>query len=201
MNFLAHLYLAEPTPASILGNMLGDFVDGEFRQHYSAEICRGILLHRAVDKFTDNHPVFRRSKSRLDGRYRLLKGIVVDVFYDHFLACRWSDYSPQPLEDFCKQVYRIFEAHNHLVPARLQHILPRMISENWLLSYRERDGIARVLKGLSGRLSRPNHLADSIAELDHYYAVLEGDFQEFFPQLVEFARMESMRHTEKNRDG
>ena len=85
MNFLAHLYLADDTPHSLIGNMLGDFVNGDFRSRYNTEICRGILLHRKVDVFTDNHPVFLHSKRRISNEYRLLKGIMVDLFYDHFL--------------------------------------------------------------------------------------------------------------------
>ncbi len=190
MNFLAHLYLADNTPESLLGNMLGDFVDGDFRQRYSPEICRGIMLHRQVDKYTDSHPVFLRSTRRLNNRYRLMRGLIMDIFYDHFLARYWEEYSPEPLETFSQRVYRIFEEQAHLLPARLQQMLPIMVEGDWLLLYREIEGIRWVMRGMSNRLSRPNPLADSVEELQRCYAGLEADFREFFPLLIKFVEQE-----------
>lgn len=187
MNFLAHLYLADNTPFSLLGNMLGDFAESNFRERYNEEICRGIVLHRKVDSYTDSHEIFRRSKKRIGERYRLLKGIMVDIFYDHFLARNWDDYSAMSLEDYCDYVYGVFTEYQSLVPPRMQRMLPVMISGNWLLSYRRMEGIAWVLKGMSGRLSRRNNLAEGIEELRNHYDGLESDFREFFPQLIDFA--------------
>lgn len=186
MNFLAHLYLADNTPESLVGNMLADFVDSEFRNHYPEEISRGIVLHRKVDVFADRHPVFRRSKGRIGEEYRHLKGIMVDIFYDHFLAKNWPDYSALPLEDFCDHAYGVFMEYRALAPPRFQRMLPLMIAGNWLLSYRHLEGIARVLTGMSGRLSRKNRLAEGISELRAHYREFEADFREFFPGLVSY---------------
>jgi acyl carrier protein phosphodiesterase len=187
MNFLAHLYLADDTPYSILGNMLGDFAESDFRERYNEEICRGIILHRKVDIFTDSHEIFLRSKRRVSDEYRLLKGIMIDIFYDHFLAKNWDFYSHTPLEDYSNYVYEIFATHQSLVPLRLQQMLPVMISGNWLLSYREIKEITWVLKGMSGRLSKKNKLAQGIEELQKNYDELENDFRKFFPRLVDYA--------------
>lgn len=186
MNYLAHLYLADESAESVIGNMLADFVKDDFREKYSAEICRGILLHRKIDVFTDTHPVFIESRNRLDERYRLLKGIIIDVFYDHFLARNWEQFSSVPLEQFCRRVYTIFHKNRFLLPERLQKFLPRMIAENWLLSYREVEGIRWTLSGLSNRLSRKNRMAESVAELYRHYEVLQSDFMEFFPGVIEY---------------
>lgn len=63
-----------------------------------------------------------------------------------------------------------------------------MIRENWLLSYREIDGIDRVLKGLTNRLSKKNNLGYGITALKENYNNFESDFQEFFPDLINFVR-------------
>ncbi len=127
-----------------------------------------------------------RSKSRISDDYRLLKGIIIDIFYDHFLAKNWSDYSLYPLDEYADYVYTTLNEYNSILPPRLQKVLYYMSAQNWLVSYRELDGIARVMKGMSGRISKANHLAESIEELSKNYRELEGDFKEFFPQLVEY---------------
>jgi acyl carrier protein phosphodiesterase len=68
MNYLAHLFLAEDTAESLIGNLLGDFVKGSLESHkerYSEDILKGIETHRKADSFTDTHCIFRRSKQRL----------------------------------------------------------------------------------------------------------------------------------------
>lgn len=187
MNFLAHLYLADETPESIIGNMLGDFIDADFREKYSPEICRGIVMHQKIDQFTDSHPVFRQSKRRIDKDYRHLKGIMIDLFYDHFLAKNWQDYSDEPLEDFCERIYETFQAHKSLLAPRLQRILPYMIEENWLTSYRRFEGIGWALSGISRRISRKNILASGLSQLEENYDGFDKDFQAFFPELSSFA--------------
>lgn len=188
MNYLAHLFLADDTAESRIGNMLGDFVTPETELQFSPEIRKGIALHRAVDKFTDSHPIFLRSKSRISDDFRLLKGIMIDIFYDHFLAKNWENYADQPLELFAEEVYRQFSNHFEMLPPRMQHMMPVMIRGNWLVTYREIRGIAWVLKGMSGRISRPNILHRGIHSLTGKYAEFETDFVEFFAALQQFVR-------------
>lgn len=188
MNYLAHLYLSDDSPRLLLGALLGDFVGAGYRGVYPEEVCRGIELHRHVDRFTDSHYLTAKSRRRLSDDYRLLKGVMIDVFYDHFLANNWQNYSDEPLEDFCSRVYRVLLTSSSPLPLRLQNMLPRMACENWLLSYREVGTIELVMRGLSRRLRRPNNLAMSYIELERHYAGLEKDFQGFFPELKEFAQ-------------
>lgn len=187
MNFLAHLYLADETPESIIGNMLGDFINADFRSKYSPEICRGIVMHQKIDQFTDSHPIFLQSRQRIHDDYRHLKGIMIDLFYDHFLAKNWQDYADEPLEDFCDRIYDIFQAHKSLLAPRLQRILPYMIEENWLTSYRGFEGIGWALSGISRRISRKNILASGLGQLEANYEELATDFRAFFPELANYA--------------
>jgi acyl carrier protein phosphodiesterase len=186
MNFLAHLFLAEPTSDSIIGTMLADFVNTNYHHRYNKGICWSIVEHREVDKFTDSHPIFIKSKHRISDHFRLLKGIMIDVFYDHYLAKNWTNYSDTSLENFCRFVYQIFLNFQNSFPQKMQGMIPRMIQENWLLSYREIDGIDWVLKGLSNRLSKKNNLGAGIVVLKKNYREFELDFEEYFPQLIEF---------------
>jgi acyl carrier protein phosphodiesterase len=168
--------------------MLADFVKIDYQNHYNKRICRAIIEHRAVDKFTDTHPIFWRSKNRINDNFRLLKGIMIDIFYDHYLAKNWFSYSNISLENFCDYVYVIFLKYQNTFPVKMQPIIPKMIRENWLLSYREIDGIDRVLKGLTNRLSKKNNLGYGITALKENYNNFESDFQEFFPDLIKFVR-------------
>ena len=200
MNYLAHLYLAaEPadlskrhtslsdgTDESLVGGLLGDFVKGDGYDLYSTGIRRAILIHRKLDAFTDAHPVYRRSKRRIHHRYRHTRGILVDLFYDHFLARDWDQYATEPLPAFTRRVYRALAAHRNILPHRLQSVLPRMAADDWFLAYRDIANIGHALAGLSRRLSNRNELHRGLDELRANYGELEGDFRAFFPEIVDY---------------
>lgn len=186
MNYLVHLYLSDPTPECRLGNLMGDFVKGRLENAWAPEILQGIRQHRRVDSLAHRSAVFRRSKARIDNRFGHCKGILVDMFYDHFLARNWSSYSTIPLEVFARDIYRLLETNREVLPPGLQQAAPGMIARNWLVSYRETQTIGRVLERISQRLSRPNPIADGLGELHRHYAGLEADCDLFLAEAKEF---------------
>lgn len=189
MNYLAHLRLAENNSESIIGNLLGDFVVGRLENYtliYSESILKGIKTHRKVDTFTDTHPIFKISRRRISSERRRFAGIIIDMIYDYFLANNWHLYSEQKLSKFIDDVYSILNKNYEILPSRLQKILPMIIKENWLLSYKSIDGIALAFQRLSRRFKRENSLGNAEIELINNYEELERDFKQFFPQLITF---------------
>lgn len=188
MNYLAHLYLAEDNDAALVGNLLGDFVKGRLAPQLDSRIYQGIKLHRAVDCFTDAHPIHRRSRQRMSARRRRYAGIIVDMAYDHFLARHWSQFRNDPLEAFAKRVYAaLYRYYAELTP-RLRQILPRMAREDWLTAYRDLDNIGLALDRLSLRLSHPSPLPGVVDEIRGAYRELEADFMQLLPELEHFAK-------------
>ncbi|NJP09697.1 MAG: DUF479 domain-containing protein [Leptolyngbyaceae cyanobacterium RU_5_1] len=186
MNYLAHLYLANETPELIIGSILGDFVKGTLQNLYTPDIRNGIELHRKIDSYTDSHQVVHASKCIITAQRRRFAGIMIDLFYDHFLAKSWSQYSSISLYDFSQHVYGVLVESQAILPDSLGKILPYMIEQNWLISYQEINHIGRALNGISRRLKRPNSLLNSAEELEWNYLLFEENFQIFFPELINF---------------
>ncbi len=195
MNFLAHLFLAEPTDESRIGGILADFTVGriqELEKRYGSGIARGIQLHRNIDRFTDTHPVVRNSIACLQPEQGLFSGIVVDVVYDYFLIKHWHCFTDEPVEDFLETAYASLGRMDWDFPERYRYVIPRMIESNWLLSYRTLDGIHDALSHMSYRLNarfpKGTSLHYAIDRIRHCYDVLDHDFLEFFPELIDFVR-------------
>lgn len=195
MNYLAHLYLADRAGSSLVGNLMGDFVRGRLSGRFPAPIERGIRLHRRVDSFTDRHPAVWRSRRRVPSSWRRYAGIMVDVFYDHFLAREWESLHPEPLEDFAARVYSALEAQNDVLDERLRVVAPNLKSHNVLVAYRRVAGVERALGSLSRRLRRPNPLAQAAAVLDRDDGGLRHDFHALLPDLERFAHREVARQS------
>lgn len=185
MNFLAHLYLSGNNPKMMVGNFIGDFVKGRSQfQQFESEIASGIELHRAIDAFTDSHPVVTLSKNRLRPLYRHYAPVIVDVFYDYYLAKNWKQYHALELVEFARQSYTTLQLYHDILPERVQQMLPYMINGNWLVNYSRVEGIQRALTGMSRRTTHVSKMEESINELLRYHDDFESEFQLFFPELV-----------------
>ena len=188
MNYLAHLYLAEDSPESLLGNLLGDFVKGRGIESYSDEIKKGIKFHQKVDVYTDSHPIFRKSKQLISSDNRRYAGLLIDVFYDHFLAKNWLDFSSVTLKEFALNVYGVLQINEAILPEKLKSVLPHIIQKNLLMSYADITGIDAALKRLSLRVKRENNIGSASGELINNYKQLELDFYSFFPELIDYVK-------------
>jgi len=186
MNYLAHTLLSRDCPEAILGAMLGDFVKGPLDDRYPDKVRAAILLHRAIDRYTDAHPIVLSSRSLISGARRRFAPIMVDIFYDHFLARHWTEYCDVPLSEFTEHVYAALLAQPTLVPERLHAVAPRMAADDWLGAYAGIAGMESAINGVARRLQRFRRAAvlhGGAEELVSHYAPLERDFRLFFPEL------------------
>lgn len=185
MNYLAHLYFSEPTPLAWSGSLMGDFVKGTVPTTFPAELSRHLKLHRHIDSLTQRSEIFQTSRRRLDPRFRYARSVLVDVFYDHFLACHWDEYSDQSLADFSQAVYRGLQSCYDLLSPGLQQQLPRMIEFDWLTAYRRPEIVQRVLLRLEERLKHKIPLAAGFSQLELWRDELENDFAAFMDEALQ----------------
>lgn len=183
MNFLAHLYLSGENQDLTIGNFLGDFVKGSQLQFYSKEIQKGIKLHRAIDFFTDHHSVVKQSKARLRERFRHYTPVIVDIFYDHFLAKDWKHFSDVPLQIYTKRFYQFSKNYHDQLPENAKRTLFYMSKGDWLYHYRLIEGIDQTLKGMAQRTSFPSRLDEAAEALEQHFPEFEKEFYQFFPEL------------------
>lgn len=167
----------------MIGNFIADFVKGKQYLNYPEEITKGIIMHRAVDEYTDNHPVVLQSKNRIRHKYRHYSGVVIDMFYDHFLASNWKRYSKLSLEEFAAYTYETIEKNWHLLPEGTQFMFPYMKEHNWLVNYAQTEGIHRSLKGMARRTKFESGMELAILDLKAFYRQFEEEFEIFIRDI------------------
>ena len=186
MNFLFHMYLSGSDPDLMTGNFMGDFVKGPLDDAYPPRIRRGLLLHRQIDSFAQNNAHFQRSRLRLSPDFGLYRGVLVDLFYDHFLAREWDSWSNTPFPDYLSWARNVVEERLAIMPRTLRDFVPVLFDE-LLPSYKDMAGIAAALARMSRRIRRPNPLAEGGRELPRHYEELKGDFELFIIDVGRFA--------------
>jgi acyl carrier protein phosphodiesterase len=188
MNWLAHVLLSEPDIRFQLGNLLADVMKGTSREGMSEAFRRGRSLHRAIDAFTESHPVFVQSKQRLGSRGRL-RG-VVDLVYDHMLARNWPRFSSVDLRGFVDGFYDAACTEIQTYPPEARRFLKTVVERDRLGLYAEPEELARALERIDLRL--PETLKGRESAVAYFPRVMEkhrefeSDFMMFFPEVISF---------------
>lgn len=188
MNFLAHIYLSFGDPEITIGNFIADSIRGNKFKHLPARVQKGIKLHRQIDTYTDSHPIPKISSKRLHVNYSHYSRVIVDIFYDHFLAKNWSLYSDVPLDIFVNNFYDLLEDNYPLLPDGVKRMMPYMIADNWIYNYSKMEGIARVLNGMNRRTQNRSKMNFAIVDLEENYTEFEKEFTQFFEELIIFSQ-------------
>lgn len=188
MNFLAHIYLSYNDDEITLGNFIADSIRGNKFKHLPLRVQKGILLHREIDTFTDTHPIPKMSSKRLHKNYSHYSRVIVDIFYDHFLAKNWKQYSETPLDTFVDNFYDLLEDHYTILPVGVKRMMPYMIADNWIFNYSKMDGIAKVLNGMNRRTNNKSKMNFAILDLEQHYEAFEKEFTDFFEELMTFSK-------------
>jgi acyl carrier protein phosphodiesterase len=186
MNFLAHIYLSGDSRDLLIGNFIGDYVKGKDYENYPEAVQQGILLHRKIDFFTDSHKITRKAKEFVRGEYGLYAGIVIDIFYDHFLSANWDLYSDMPLRQYVRHRYRMLDTGFSIFPVGVKAWFPYFIKSNWLEAYTSFHGLIMVFKRMSYRTSLPDHSEYAVSQLKDNYEIMGEYFSLFFTEIREW---------------
>lgn len=171
----------------MIGNFIADHIKGNQFTHLDPKIQLGIKLHRQIDTYTDTHEITRRSKRRLHKRYGLFAGIVIDIFYDHYLAKNWKNYSAIPLKIYVNSVYNLVNSYKEILPEKTVQMIPYMVKYNWLYNYKYKEGIKSVLEGMNKRTNKIGQIDLAINDLRILDKDFEIDFESFFDDLQIFS--------------
>jgi acyl carrier protein phosphodiesterase len=187
MNWLAHIFLSKNSIDYQLGNLLADTLKGRSFEGASRPFEAGLAMHCRIDAFTDAHPRVAKSKARLQGK-KYLKGVVVDLVYDHLLVKHWPEYSRVGIDGFLQTFYHEANDAVQAYPDEAQGFVRRVIDNDILNSYGTLEGLEtaflRIDRRLSARLLARESCTEYLPLVKKEIAGLEADFSRFFPELV-----------------
>jgi acyl carrier protein phosphodiesterase len=190
MNYLAHAYLSFNKPEILVGNMISDFVKGKKKFEFDKKVQHGIMLHRAIDNFTDTHIVTKEATKVFKPAAGLYSGAFTDIIYDHFLALDLNELAENEWMDFSLTTYQTLYQFENILPKNFAKMLPYMSSQNWLFNYRLREGIKNSFKGLVHRAKYLESSEDAFLAFENNYDFLKKCYEKFFPELKKFAMIQ-----------
>jgi len=186
MNFLAHFHLAWPDEGLVAGGLEGDYYKGPLGSDLPGPIAQGVRLHRAIDAYTDSHPLVAQLRRDFPPNLRRYAGILIDLSFDHYLSKHWDDYSDIPLPEFNAGIYRALKSHEHALSDGSRRMLARMLEHDILGLYRDWETVPASAAHIGQRFRRGNPLVDVGADMAPVRDLLEQAFLGFYPQLQAF---------------
>lgn len=188
MNYFAHLSLAQPTVASKVGNLLGDFMRGVEVATLPEPVKRGLRNHRLVDRFTDLHPLVRDSRACFAPPRRRFAGVALDVLFDHFLVRHWARFHTLSLDEAIARDYAFLAEGAALMPDTMRITAERAVEHDLFRRYGELDQLAAILDRTASRVRFPNRFQGCIDDIRQYYTELEAVFLTVYPQVRRVVR-------------
>ena len=184
MNHFAHLVLSQPTVESAVGNLLGDFARGLDLATLPSSVKAGLQNHRAVDSYTDRHPLIADLKNQFCSQRRRFAGIALDIYFDHLLINFWDRFEAGTPEQATAIFYQRLSAGQSMMPGEeMRRVTKRIIRYDWFSCYREIESIAESLDRVAGRIRFANSFDNAIEDLQRNEREIRETFFEFYPQL------------------
>ena len=190
MNFLAHVYLFNDNFSLAVENLIADRVKGKDLTDFPPMIQKGILSHRKIDIFTDHHPLFKEFVSLLFPIYRHYSRVIIDMYFDHFLASNWDKYHSKNLKVFSYEFYDALKIESENFPENIKNFSRKLIFYNWFDSYKTITGLELILAQMEQRTRFPSKLSASTKQLKENYTYFHNHFSSFMEEVIDFTKNE-----------
>ena len=191
MNYLAHAFLSGRDPDFLLGNITADMLKGNVHRNLAEKVSDGVIHHRKMDIFTDNHPDFQICLPVLYPLHGKYAGVVLDILFDYFLVKNWHCFSSISLEEFSAVTNKLLLENIEKLPVSSQSQLRAMIQGKWLLHYGHYDGLSYCFLRLTKRVAQPQWLESWHLSLENEGTMIEKSFLSLFPDMIEYSKKQA----------
>ncbi len=174
----------------MIGNFIADSISNKRVKDLPEDIRKGVLLHRKIDAFTDQHPAVKEATKLLNGAHGKYAPVLLDIFFDYFLIKNWERYSKEEFSFFKNRSYLVLEKYMDWIPVKMRKHLPSMIASDWLASYGRLEGIEFTVGKVTSRVSKPDFLENPIESIFDHEEILNDNFNLFFPDLQQVVKEE-----------
>ncbi len=185
MNYIAHIHIAQHTQTSLAGAFLGDFVKGRDLSCFTDELRLGILLHRKVDSFTDQHEALSEIKGLFPKHLRRYSGIALDIYFDHLLMIKWPQLARCDFEDLFDSFYQELHQTTYDTNQRFTRVKHTLVKERWLSNYQYEAVCLDAMRSIESRFRHSATFAEeAYALMMRNRTLLEACFDVFYPELM-----------------
>ena len=181
MNFLGHSMISweidekiDKKRKTLYGNFAGDFYKGKIESiDLPDNLKEGLVLHRIIDSVSDRSENFLNDL--LHEKFRHFKGIVSDMFIDHFLSKNFYRIFNENINDIEKKILYNLSYNKNFFTEEFERTLNWIRLERVLIKYADIDFLEMAFHGISHRIRNGEILKESVDELKKNMTNLKKD--------------------------
>lgn len=197
MNYLGHIHLAHTSDTSMVGNFYGDFIKGSDLSILPIELQKGVRLHRAIDSFTDSHPIVQALRKDFSPSIRKLSGVILDIYFDHVLCRSWQRFSQHEMADVLETFYTQLPHYTLSDNPRLARVTQGLLEHRWLADYQHFSAVERSLYHVESRLKNRIVFAQQATQFLATNASRYDDaFLAFYPDVIDYVSQRAAAFTD-----
>ena len=185
MNFLGHSLISleideKENKETLYGNFTGDFYKGLVeRIEISENLKEGIILHRIIDKTSDRKE--NLLNELLAEKFGIFKGIVSDMYIDHFLSKNFNNLFNKNINDIERKILDKIKEKKNIFPKDFERTFNWLNDRNVMVNYKEINFLEKAFQGLAKNIRRGEILNLAVSELKKNYNLFEEkSIKEFF---------------------
>ena len=179
MNFLGHSMISweidekiDKKKETLYGNFAGDFYKGKIeRIDLPVNLKEGLVLHRIIDGISDRNENFLNEL--LHEKFHHFKGIVSDMFIDHFLSKNFYRVFNENINDIEKKILYNLHYNSKFFTEEFERTLNWIRLERVLIKYADINFLEMAFQGISHRVRNGEILREAVTELKKNYDVFE----------------------------
>ena len=197
MNFLGHSLISleideKENKETLYGNFTGDYYKELVeRIEISESLKEGIILHRIIDKTSDKKENFLNNL--LVEKFGIFKGIVSDMYIDHFLSKNFYNLFNKNIDDIERKILNKVEENKNIFPKDFERTFNWLNDRNVMINYKDIDFLERAFQGLAKNVKKGEILNSAVSELKKNYKLFEEkSIEEFF-----YVKKESIKEFSK----
>lgn len=185
MNYLGHIYFSFDQTDLAVANLFGDFVKGNKYLEYPGSIQKGVLLHRQIDTYIDNHPKVKTLTKKLYLELPKVAPISIDIYFDYLLAKNWRQFHSLEYNAILIQFYSKIKYIDSNYPDSFIQFITLLRERDWLSHYPTTFGLDKMCKGVSQKLSFPNQLINGLTVFKKNELEITTVFYEYMQDAIE----------------
>ena len=179
MNFLGHSMISweidekiDKKKETLYGNFAGDFYKGKIESiDLPDNLKEGLLLHRIIDSVSDRSENFLNDL--LHEKFRHFKGIVSDMFIDHFLSKNFYRIFNENINDIEKKILYNLHYNSKFFTEEFERTFNWIQLESVLIKYANINFLEMAFRGISHRIRNGEILREAVTELKKNYDIFE----------------------------
>ena len=179
MNFLGHSMISweidekiDKKKETLYGNFAGDFYKGKIeRINLPDNLQEGLVLHRIIDGISDRNENFLNEL--LHEKFHHFKGIVSDMFIDHFLSKNFYRVFNENINDIEKKILYNLHYNSKFFTEKFERTFNWIQLESVLIKYADINFLEMAFRGISHRIRNGEILREAVTELKKNYDVFE----------------------------